>query len=328
MMKSYPEFYNKRMKYAQEPAESANTSISSIDESSLDHQSASPSSPAISTPSQLPLASITNKFSSKPLDLAVAYSNIASGNSMPQQTYYQGQNYENFANLHLNAFNSYATHHQTNAQLLQQQSYYGNQLQQANNLSRLNTNHRNSTGSSADSSSVSLNSPTSINDENSPMQSNLVQSTQHLLQQQAQQSLQSQARYNGSYTSSALAQKSSNELIGKVPNLVGLNSSLLKMSGDDSNMSDGALPLKKRRPVPVENKDMTYWEKRRKNNESAKRSRDSKRYKECEITRKAYELEQLNIRLSTEVSLLRSENERLKAMLFCQNSNNNNNHLN
>jgi hypothetical protein len=154
------------------------------------------------------------------------------------------------------------------------------------------------------------------------MQANLG-NAQHILQQQQSLGVQTQARYaNAGYGNGNM--KSASDLINKMP-IVGLNSSLLKINDEDSNASDGQLPLKKRRPVPVENKDMSYWEKRRKNNESAKRSRDSKRYKECEITRKAYELEQLNIRLSTEVSLLRSENERLKAMLFCQN---NNNHLN
>ncbi len=73
---------------------------------------------------------------------------------------------------------------------------------------------------------------------------------------------------------------------------------------------------KKRRPVPVDAKDMGYWEKRRKNNESAKRSRDMRRMKEEHISVRVIYLEQENLQLRTENALLRSEVEKLRAMMY------------
>ena len=86
------------------------------------------------------------------------------------------------------------------------------------------------------------------------------------------------------------------------------------MTSEDSDGS--GVSLKKRRPVPVENKDNTYWEKRRKNNESAKRSRDIRRTKEEHISIRVIYLEQENLQLRTEVALLRNEAEKLRAMLY------------
>lgn len=76
---------------------------------------------------------------------------------------------------------------------------------------------------------------------------------------------------------------------------------------------------KKRRAVAVQNKDNTYWEKRRKNNESAKRSRDMRRCKEEHISVRVIYLEQENLQLRTECALLRSEVEKLRAMVYTQN---------
>lgn len=80
--------------------------------------------------------------------------------------------------------------------------------------------------------------------------------------------------------------------------------------------NEGGLPLKKRRPTAVQNKDNSYWEKRRKNNESAKRSRDMRRCKEEHISVRVIYLEQDNLQLRTECTLLRSEVEKLRAMLY------------
>jgi len=54
-------------------------------------------------------------------------------------------------------------------------------------------------------------------------------------------------------------------------------------------------------------KDAAYWERRRKNNEAAKRSRDSRRQKENEIAVRASFLEQENIQLKMELVQLRTE---------------------
>lgn len=55
------------------------------------------------------------------------------------------------------------------------------------------------------------------------------------------------------------------------------------------------------------NDDPAYWEKRRKNNEAAKRSRDARRAKEDEIAIRCAFLEQENLRLKYEVSTLRAQ---------------------
>ena len=54
-------------------------------------------------------------------------------------------------------------------------------------------------------------------------------------------------------------------------------------------------------------KDAAYWERRRKNNEAAKRSRDARRMKENEVAVRASFLEQENIQLKMELVQLRTE---------------------
>lgn len=82
----------------------------------------------------------------------------------------------------------------------------------------------------------------------------------------------------------------------------------------NSNMS---IPLKKRPlSVPENQKDISYWDKRKKNNDSAKRSREARRTKEEQIAMRVVYLEQENLQLRTEVSLLRSEIEKLRCMLY------------
>ena len=63
-------------------------------------------------------------------------------------------------------------------------------------------------------------------------------------------------------------------------------------------------------------KDQAYWERRRKNNLAAKRSRDARRAKEDEIAIRAAFLEQENIQLKWELARLKSETARLRAMLL------------
>nr|XP_027230076.1 uncharacterized protein LOC113821750 [Penaeus vannamei] len=63
-------------------------------------------------------------------------------------------------------------------------------------------------------------------------------------------------------------------------------------------------------------KDEAYWERRRKNNEAAKRSRDARRAKEDEIAIRAAFLEQENLKLRVEVASLKSETAKLRCMLY------------
>ncbi|XP_043676873.1 cell death specification protein 2-like isoform X1 [Vespula pensylvanica] len=66
----------------------------------------------------------------------------------------------------------------------------------------------------------------------------------------------------------------------------------------------------------VDEKDAAYWERRKKNNEAAKRSRDARRAKEDEIAIRAAFLEQENIKLKYELAALRNETAKLKCMIY------------
>lgn len=63
-------------------------------------------------------------------------------------------------------------------------------------------------------------------------------------------------------------------------------------------------------------KDQAYWERRRKNNEAAKRSRDARRAKEEEIAIRGAFLEQENMKLRAELSTLKSETAKLRCLLY------------
>lgn len=73
---------------------------------------------------------------------------------------------------------------------------------------------------------------------------------------------------------------------------------------------------KRPRTLPDEQKDESYWERRRKNNEAAKRSRDMRRAKEDEIAIRAALLEQENLKLRVEVAALKTETAKLRCMLY------------
>ncbi|KAI3389715.1 hypothetical protein SNEBB_008127 [Seison nebaliae] len=78
---------------------------------------------------------------------------------------------------------------------------------------------------------------------------------------------------------------------------------------------------KRPRPVPEENKDMTYFEKRKRNNESAKRSRDQRRVKEEQIALRAVYLEQENFQLKAELHKLRTyilQQQQQQALNSCE----------
>ncbi len=234
----------------------------------------------------MPLQSITNKLNAKqPIDFATAYSN-----------YYQSpQAYNNYY------ANPYATQQYQNPQTNQYPSIYPNYQAPFHNHRALNniTNPRSSIGnssSSADSSSISLNlnSPTNhLNDnENvSPIQHHVANTNTHL--------------------------NAYNNLGLKEPTMAAniLDESTSSFGGDE-NINGVKNKGVKRRPVPVEHKDNSYWEKRRKNNESAKRSRDLRRCKEEHISVRVIYLEQENLQLRTENALMRSEVEKLRAMLY------------
>ena len=67
--------------------------------------------------------------------------------------------------------------------------------------------------------------------------------------------------------------------------------------------------------VSEERKDEKYWERRRKNNMAAKRSRDARRAKETQIAIQATLLERENKNLTQELSKARAENLLLRERL-------------
>ena len=77
-------------------------------------------------------------------------------------------------------------------------------------------------------------------------------------------------------------------------------------------------------PTNGGDKDSAYWERRRKNNEAAKRSRDARRAKEQEIALRAQFLEQENIQLKLEVAHLRAENAQFRGQFHHMHNNSNN----
>lgn len=64
-----------------------------------------------------------------------------------------------------------------------------------------------------------------------------------------------------------------------------------------------------------QNTDPSYWEKRKKNNEAAKRSRDARRAKEDEIAIRCAFLEQENMKLKYQLAALKDDNERVRKLL-------------
>ncbi|XP_069116374.1 D site-binding protein-like [Argopecten irradians] len=97
--------------------------------------------------------------------------------------------------------------------------------------------------------------------------------------------------------------------------LTPLTSHLMQRKRRAENRSESSNE-KKTKTVPEDKKDEAYWERRRKNNEAAKRSRDSRRCKEEEIAMRAAFLEQENLKLRAQVTILKNETAKLHYMLY------------
>ncbi|CAK1587617.1 unnamed protein product [Parnassius mnemosyne] len=70
-----------------------------------------------------------------------------------------------------------------------------------------------------------------------------------------------------------------------------------------------------KRPIPAELKDEKYFERRRRNNQAAKKSRDARRIREDQIAWRACFLEQENASLRAHVAALRQETLTLRTLL-------------
>lgn len=108
-----------------------------------------------------------------------------------------------------------------------------------------------------------------------------------------------------------------------------LNSSLQisissNLSGEENSLyndlfsqDDGSPRSQRRRgnPIPESLKDDSYWVRRRKNNEAAKKSRDAKRAKDLVTAKRAVLLENENSQLKMQLNQIRSENLILRSFL-------------
>ncbi|CAH1793126.1 unnamed protein product [Owenia fusiformis] len=95
-----------------------------------------------------------------------------------------------------------------------------------------------------------------------------------------------------------------------------LMSYLAQRKRKNDNRDHLVIDNKKTKTIPEDKKDNAYWERRRKNNEAAKRSRDTRRQKEEQIAMRAAFLEQENLKLRAQVAILKNETAKLHYMLY------------
>lgn len=84
---------------------------------------------------------------------------------------------------------------------------------------------------------------------------------------------------------------------------------------DQSYLSEPKLKKQPRSRIPVEQKNEKYWNRRMKNNASAKRSRDARRMMENQVYLKASLLEQENYEMKIQLNRLINENNMLRQLL-------------
>ncbi|XP_074836079.1 uncharacterized protein LOC142003228 [Carettochelys insculpta] len=82
----------------------------------------------------------------------------------------------------------------------------------------------------------------------------------------------------------------------------------------------GASGRRKREFISDEKKDASYWEKRRKNNEAAKRSREKRRFHDLALESRVLALDEENLRLRTELLQLKRRFGLISAAAFVEKS--------
>lgn len=75
-------------------------------------------------------------------------------------------------------------------------------------------------------------------------------------------------------------------------------------------------PRSEKKPIPTDQKDAKYFERRKRNNMAAKKSRDARKSREDEIAIRASFLEKENAILRAQVATLREEASSLKHLLL------------
>ncbi|XP_041371582.1 hepatic leukemia factor-like [Gigantopelta aegis] len=75
-------------------------------------------------------------------------------------------------------------------------------------------------------------------------------------------------------------------------------------------------PRSEKKAIPVDQKDNKYFERRKRNNNAAKKSRDARKAREDEIAIRASFLEKENAILRAQVATLREEANSLRQLLL------------
>lgn len=93
------------------------------------------------------------------------------------------------------------------------------------------------------------------------------------------------------------------------------HSQFIPVAENERNASRKASSRRRGEKVASSMKDDKYWEKRLRNNASAKRSRDARRVRELECQIRSEFMEEENRKLEEENKMLREENERLSKLI-------------
>ncbi|OQV26070.1 hypothetical protein BV898_00198 [Hypsibius exemplaris] len=91
---------------------------------------------------------------------------------------------------------------------------------------------------------------------------------------------------------------------------------LIRAISSVSNSHASRRPRSEKKPIPAEKKDGKYFERRKRNNHAAKKSRDYRKQREDEVAMRANQLEKDNAILKAQLHTLREEATSLQQMLM------------
>ena len=82
--------------------------------------------------------------------------------------------------------------------------------------------------------------------------------------------------------------------------------------GSSSQNNSSRRARSEKKPIPVEQKDNKYFERRKRNNYAAKKSRDYRKAREDQVASRASDLERENTALRAQLMTLKEEAEKLQ----------------
>ncbi|GAU92469.1 hypothetical protein RvY_04545-2 [Ramazzottius varieornatus] len=91
-----------------------------------------------------------------------------------------------------------------------------------------------------------------------------------------------------------------------------VNPALMHAIGSATQNTTARRPRSEKKPIPSEQKDQKYFERRRRNNYAAKKSRDYRKAREDQVAGRASELERENTALRAQLMTLKEESEKLQ----------------